>query len=673
MSVQQEVQELRSFLEHHNHLYYVLDKPEISDLEYDLKFKRLQKLEADHPELLTLDSPTQRVGGKRLDSLPEAKHSTPMLSLGNALDSMEAKAFSEKTAAALGVDESKLEYFAEPKFDGLSNSLTYKAGVLVRAATRGDAVTGEDVTTQVRTIRSVPLRLKSPVDIEIRGEILMPIAQFDRINAELVAKGEQPMKNTRNAAAGSVRQLDPSITQKRGLDFYAYGVPVEHMHVTGASTQEELNTWLADQGFKVSPLSRKIVGYQGIDAHFKQMEIERPDLPYDIDGVVFKLNRFSDQQELGWTSTTPRWAMAYKFLPEEAVTKLLAIEVQVGRTGAITPVARLSPVYVGGVTVTNATLHNMDEVRRLNVSVNDMVVVKRSGDVIPAIAGVAKKAMLPGPRFVMPTTCPSCGTPTVQEGAVMRCPGGMRCTDQRKRLIEHFAGRKAMNIDGLGESTAELLVDLDLVKRPSDLFGLEVEQIQNIPGFALRSAQKLAAAIHGAKNPELHRFIFALGINDIGESSAKSLARHYPSLEALMEATEADLMRIDDMGPVSAGSVVKYFSDEDNVHEIHRLYALGVNPQATVLEVQENAAISGKKFVLTGSLEQMTREDAQALIESLGGSCAGSVSSKTDYVVAGPGAGSKLEKAQALGIPVLDEAAFMAMVNPSPSLRAPSF
>lgn len=659
------IQELRRQIRHHDRLYYVLDAPELLDALYDELFRKLQALEAAHPELVTPDSPTQRVGGQRLEKFAPVTHLKPMLSLDNAMNAEEAARFVLRCAADLGMDASALEYAAEPKYDGLSCSLVYEYGTLVRAATRGDGVTGEDVTAQVRTIRNVPLQLHDCLAerVEVRGEVMMTRADFAALNAQASAAGERAFANPRNAAAGSLRQLDPSITASRRLRFFAYGFG-ECSGFALPGTQSASLKKLQALGFQVSKEAILVRGLKGVQAHFESMAAKRMELPFDIDGVVYKLNDFALQTRLGWTARAPRWAVAYKFPPQEATTVLQGIDVQVGRTGVLTPVARLAPVLVGGVTVTNATLHNQDEVERLDVRIGDTVVVRRAGDVIPEIVQVVREHRPEGATpFKLPTHCPECGSPVVREPeqVAVRCSGGLACRAQRQQALVHFAHRRAMDIEGLGELVVQKLMDAGLIERPSSLYRLKASEIEKLPGFAKTSAEKLVKAIAATKGRDLSRFIFALGIPGVGETTAKDLARAFRTFTAFLSATEGQLLAVDGLGPVTTRAILKFLANAANREEALAL-AQYVAPAEVAQPVPGRSALAGKTFVLTGALS-VARDEAAGWIEAAGGKVTGSVSKKTFVVVAGEAAGSKLDKAKALGIEIWDEAQLRAALG----------
>lgn len=666
---------LRAELERHNHAYYVLDAPTIPDAEYDQLFRELQGLEAEYPELLTADSPTQRVGAAPLKEFPPRRHGVPMLSLNNAFDPEEVEAFDKRVRDGLETIAA-VDYAVEPKFDGLAISLTYENGLFTCGATRGDGLTGEEVTPNLRTLRGIPLRLQGegwPALIEVRGEVLMFKADFAELNARQRQRGDKEFANPRNAAAGSLRQLDSKITAGRPLSFFAYGVGAGADGLA-VRTHGELMDRLAVWGFPVAEERRVVQGACGLLGYFAEIGEKRPGLPYDIDGVVYKVNRLDWQAQLGFVSRAPRFAIAHKFPAEEALTEVLGIDVQVGRTGAITPVARLKPVFVGGVTVTNATLHNEDEVRRKDIRVGDTVIVRRAGDVIPEVVAIVPEKrptrdLFGGeplhPPFELPKNCPECGS-TVARGedeAIARCTGGLYCPAQRKQALWHFAARRAMDIEGLGDKIVDQLVDAGLVHSPADLYGLSVETLAGLERMGEKSAQNLVAAIDQSRQTTLARFIFALGIRNVGEATARDLAKHFGGLDALLAADTATLQTVPDVGPIVAASIVAFFNESHNREIIARLLAAGL--QWTEGEPADAGPklLAGKTLVLTGTLPTLKRDDAKAMIEAAGGKVAGSVSKKTDYVVAGEEAGSKLEKALELGVPVIDEAELLKLLE----------
>lgn len=661
--VAERVNQLRLEIDQHNQAYYVRDEPTISDAEYDSLLRELQTLEDQNPSLASEDSPTQRVGATPLAAFSAVSHAIPMLSLGNAFDDEEVVAFDKRVtdtlrqAGLLGTTQ-QVEYSCELKLDGLAINLRYEAGQLVQAATRGDGQTGEDVTANVRTIRSIPLRLASgaPDVLEVRGEVMMNHADFERLNEAQSQRQEKIFVNPRNAAAGSLRQLDSRITAQRPLRFLAYGwgeisgeLPANHADVL---------EWLATLGLPVNANEHACVhGAQGLMDFYRAVGSRRAQLPYDIDGVVYKVNALKAQRVLGFVARAPRYALAHKFPAEEATTTLLGIDLQVGRTGAITPVARLSPVFVGGVTVTNATLHNEDEIARKDVRIGDKVVVRRAGDVIPeVVAPVIAERPSTARRFQMVSACPVCGSAIEKpEGeAVARCTGGLVCAAQRKQSLIHAASRKALDIDGLGDKLIEQLVDRGRVKSLADLFTLSALELSTYDRMGTKSAQNVVQALQTARRPALERFIFALGIRHVGQTTAGDLARHFGTIEALMAADVDALLAVPDVGPVVAESIAHFFSEPHNREVVAALLTQGVQPQAPEVRPQQ-ASLSGQTFVLTGTLPNWTREQASEAILSAGGKVSGSVSRKTSYVVAGDDAGSKLKKAQELGVTILDE------------------
>jgi DNA ligase (NAD+) len=652
------IAELRTEIDNHNHRYYVLDDPTISDAEYDKMMVELRALEAEYPDLVTPDSPTQRVGAAPVAAFGVVQHKVPMLSLDNAFTDEDLQDFDRRVRERLGAD-GEIEYAAEPKLDGLAVTVVYRAGRLEVAATRGDGMKGEDVTANVKAINSVPMKLrgKPPAVLEVRGEVFMPVKGFERMNAQARERGEKVFVNPRNAAAGALRQLDPRITRTRPLDLFFYAVGL----VEGGAVpdrQTELVQALKDWGLRVCPESKKVTGLEGCRAYYQDIGKRRTQLPYQIDGVVYKVDKRADQVKLGFVSRAPRWALAHKFPADEATTIVKDVEFQVGRTGALTPVARLDPVFVSGVTVSNATLHNMDEVRRKDVRIGDTVVIRRAGDVIPEVMRVVIEQRPEGAREVqLPANCPVCNSEVVKaEGeAVARCTGGFTCRAQRQEALKHFAGRRAMDIEGLGDKIIEQLVDHERVKSPADLYSLTVEELAGLERMGEKSAAKLVAAIERSKDTTLPRFLFALGIRDVGEATALALAQHFGDLDKLQEASEDDVQRVPDIGPVVAKHVAAFFASKDHRKVIQRLREQGVKWPVVERPKVEDQPLHGLTFVLTGSLETMTREEAQEKLIALGAKASGSVSKKTSYVVAGADAGSKLKKAEELGVPVLDE------------------
>jgi DNA ligase (NAD+) len=654
---------LRSEIARHDHRYYVLDAPTIPDAEYDRLFQELQRLEAEHPELVSPDSPTRRVGGRPLERFEPVRHALPMRSIRTETDTgaSGALAFDARIRRELGLGESDapVEYAAELKFDGLAISLRYEHGLLVRAATRGDGEVGEDVTQNVRTVGQVPLRLRgaAPPVLEARGEIYMRRDAFEDYNRRALAAGEKVLVNPRNAAAGSIRQLDPALAARRPLSFFAYGVG----EVDGwapPETHGALLDALAGFGLPVCAERAVLHGGEALAAFHRRIGELRAGLPFAIDGVVYKVNSLALQQRLGFVTREPRWAVAHKYPAEEALTRVLGIEVQVGRTGALTPVARLEPVFVGGVTVTNATLHNEDEVRRKDVRIGDTVVVRRAGDVIPEVVGVVAERRSGDERaFEMPAACPVCGSAVVrgEDEAAARCSGGLFCPAQRKQALLHFASRRAIDIEGLGEKLVDQLVDNHIVRTPADLYKLGLAALADLERMAEKSAANLVEAIEKSKLTTLARFIFALGIRNVGETTAKDLAAHFGGLQALMAADEAALQTVADVGPVVARSIAQFFGEPHNREVIEQLVAAGVHWPETSARQTAVGALAGKSLVLTGTLPTLSREEASALIEAAGGRVSSAVSRKTHYVVAGAEAGSKLARAQELGVAVIDE------------------
>ena len=668
--VQSRVHALRQQIEHHNYQYYVLDTPAIADAEYDRLWRELQALEATHPELASADSPTQRVGAAPLAAFSQINHRQAMLSLNNAFDDAEVAAFDKRVREALGRAADEVEYAVEPKFDGLAISLTYEKGRLVCGATRGDGGTGEDVSANLRTIKSIPLQLDTDASLlEVRGEVLMYRRDFERMNEGQRTRGEKEYMNPRNAAAGSLRQLDSKITAKRRLNFFVYGVGATEGW-SPVDTQDEAMQRLAALRFPVSEERSVVRGLNGLLDYYQRMGERRAALPFDIDGVVYKVNRLVDQASLGFVSRAPRFAIAHKFPAEEALTTIQDIQVQVGRTGALTPVAHLAPVFVGGVTVVHATLHNQDEIDRKDVRIGDTVVVRRAGDVIPEVVTVVMdKRPLPEPaRFnilAQYPRCPVCDSHVVRlpDEAVARCTGGLFCAAQRREALLHFAARRALDIEGLGDKLVDQLVERGLVHTPADLYRLNLSTLASLDRMAEKSAANLIAAIEKSKVTTLARFIFALGIRTVGEATAKDLSRHFGTLDSLMTADEQNLLQVRDVGPIVAQAIIQFFAEPHNLEVIKSLRAAGVHwPE--VIRVQQSAGmLSGKSFVLTGTLPTLKREEAKEKIEAVGGKVVGSVSKKTDFVVAGLEAGSKLVNAQALGLIILDEAELLALLE----------
>ncbi len=653
---------LRQQLNDHNYRYHSLDQPVISDAEYDSLMRELEQLEQLFPQFASADSPTQRVGAAPLGEFAEVRHQHPMLSLANAFSEEEIRAFHQRVLRGLEVEH--VTYVAEPKLDGVAISLRYLEGRLEQAATRGDGSTGEDVTANVRTIRAIPLQLRGsdwPAELEVRGEIYMPLSGFHAYNEKIREQGGKELVNPRNAAAGSLRQLDSRLTAQRPLAFYAYsvatqqGLPASHFEAL-----QQLRDW----GFPVNPEISRVEDDEGCIRYYNSMAEKRPDLAYDIDGVVFKVEQRAQQETLGFVSRAPRWAIAQKFPAEEAITRLDGIDIQVGRTGALTPVARLEPVFVGGVTVTNATLHNLDEIRRKDVRAGDWVVVRRAGDVIPEVARVViERRSEDLPEFHLPDECPVCGSAVerAEDEAVARCTGGLFCPAQRKQSIMHFASRRALNIEGMGEKLVEQLVESGLVHSVADLYALKMEDLSALERMGEKSAANVLAEIERSKTPSLGRLLFALGIREVGEVTAHSLARHFGSLQALAAASEEDLLAVADVGPVVAQHVHAFFQEEHNRDVLDALQRIGVEPTAPEVNAADQP-LAGETWVLTGSLS-VPRARAKNLLESLGAKVTGSVSAKTTALLAGAEAGSKLTKAEKLGVQIVSEDAFRELLQ----------
>ena len=667
MSLQQQIDTLRQDLRRYEYEYHVLDNPTIPDAEYDRLFHQLKALEAAHPELITADSPTQRVGAKPLSGFAQIRHEIPMLSLDNAFSDEEFYAFVKRIEDRLIRLPEPLTFCCEPKLDGLAVSILYVNGVLTQAATRGDGTTGEDITANIRTIRNIPLQLlmdNPPARLEVRGEVFMPHAGFERLNQQALKKGEKTFANPRNAAAGSLRQLDPKITSKRPLVLNAYGIGIAE-GVDLPNTHYDRLQWLKSIGIPVNPEIRLCNGTDEVLGFYRDIQNKRSSLGYDIDGTVLKINDIALQEKLGFISKAPRWAIAYKFPAQEELTRLNDVEFQVGRTGAITPVAKLEPVFVAGVTVSNATLHNGDEIERLDIAIGDTVVIRRAGDVIPQIIGVLHERRPADARpIIFPKTCPVCDSAIVRiEGeAVARCTGGLFCAAQRKEALKHFVSRKAMDIDGVGGKLIEQLVDRELVHTPADLFKLDLTTLTRLERMGAKSAENALASLEKAKNTTLARFIFALGIREVGEATALNLANHFKTLEALQNADLEALQQVPDVGEVVANRILAFWHEPHNVAVVNDLIAQGVHWETVeTKEVTENR-FKGKTVVLTGTLTQMGRNEAKALLQDMGAKVSGSVSAKTDFVIAGDAAGSKLTKAQELGVTVLTEEEFLAQI-----------
>ena len=661
MSPEQQIAQLRRQLEQYNYQYYVLDAPSVPDAEYDRLYRELQQLEQQHPELITADSPTQRVGGAPLAKFSQVSHQVPMLSLDNAFDDSDFLSFVKRMQDRLDF-AGDFSFCAEPKLDGLAVSIRYEHGVLVQAATRGDGSTGEDITANIRTIRAIPLRLSGEVPpvLEVRGEVFMPLSGFERLNNDAKARGEKVFANPRNAAAGSLRQLDPAVTAKRPLMFYAYAVGQldDPQTLLNNRCHYQRLQQLKDWGLPVCPEIRLVEGTAAALSYYQQILAKRAALPYEIDGVVIKVSNLAQQQALGFVARAPRWAIAFKFPAQEMLTTLLDVDFQVGRTGAITPVARLEPVNVGGVMVSNATLHNQDEINRLGVQIGDKVIVRRAGDVIPQIVAVVTEQRPAQTKpVIFPEACPVCGSAVerVSGEAVARCSGGLYCAAQLKESLKHFVSRKALDIEGLGDKLVEQLVEQQLVKTPDAIFDLDMPSLVGLERMGEKSALKLLNAIKAAKSTTLPRFIYALGIREVGEATALNLANHFASLDALMAASIEQLLAVSDVGTVVAEHLYHFFREPHNQQVVNALLAQGLHWPAIALQQVTEQPLSGQTIVLTGTLSSMGRDEAKALLQRLGAKVSGSVSAKTHAVIAGENAGSKLAKASELQVPVWDE------------------
>ncbi|MFK5915759.1 MAG: NAD-dependent DNA ligase LigA [Woeseiaceae bacterium] len=655
---QTRVDELREEINAHNHAYYVLDAPEIPDSEYDRLLRELTTLENENPELITDESPTQRVGATPLVAFSEVKHEVPMLSLGNAFTNEDMDDFDRRVKDAVEADS--IFYAAEPKLDGLAISLLYKDGLLVRAATRGDGRTGEDVTLNIRTIEAIPLKLigkNHPATLEVRGEVVMPKKGFEKLNQQQLAKNEKPFVNPRNAAAGSLRQLDPKITATRPLSFYSYGIGL----IDGLDLPDkhsDMMNLLKSWGLRINPESKVVKGADGCKQYYENLSAKRNDLPDEIDGIVYKVDDKNFQDIMGFVARAPRWAIARKFPAQEEMTTLQAIDIQVGRTGALTPVARLESVFVGGVTVSNATLHNQDEIDRLDIRVGDHVIVRRAGDVIPQIVSVVTSKRQGKPRrYRIPSTCPVCGSEAdkLEDEAVTYCTGGLFCEAQQKEAIKHFASRRAMNVDGLGDKLVEQLVDEGLIKTIADLYLLEVDKLVTLERMAEKSAKNLVASLSKSKDTELAKFVFALGIHSVGETTAQTLAHHFSTLDNIMSADSETLLAVPDVGPIVAKNIITFFKQPHNKEVIEQLLTVGIKWPKLKKKSLDEQPLLGQTFVVTGTLETMGRNDAKAALQNLGAKVSGSVSKKTDVVVVGENPGSKATKARDLGVKVVDE------------------
>ena len=666
--IKQRAEHLRVQLEAHNRRYYAYDDPSVDDAEYDRLFAELQGLEQRHPSLWRLDSPTQRVGTAPLESFESVTHERPMLSLSNVFDAAGLADFDRRVAERLEREGREIEYIGEPKLDGLAVSIRYQDGVFIRAATRGDGFQGEDISANLRTIRCLPLKLHGtdiPEVLEVRGEVYFPLAGFDQLNQAARAAGEKCYVNPRNAAAGSLRQLDSRVTASRPLALYCYGVGL----VQGGAmpdTQVALLERLRDYGLPVNDQCARLTGVPACLAYYQRLAELRRRLPYEIDGIVYKVNHFDWQRELGQVARSPRWAVAYKFPAEERSTQLRAVEFQVGRTGAITPVARLVPVQVGGVTVSNATLHNMDEVRRKDIHIGDTVIVRRAGDVIPEIVRVIAAERSGEPTVPeLPQHCPACGGGIVQaEGEItFRCAAGLACPAQRKEAILHFASRRALDIEGLGVKLVEQLVDAGHLETIDQLYTLEVASLIALPRMAERSAQNLLAALQASKQTTLARFLYALGIRDVGEATAAALADHFADLQAIRSADREQLERIPDIGPTVAQRILAFFTEAQNIIVIEALLAAGVHWPVPLTQAPQNDRLAGQRYVITGTLQSMTREQAKVALQQLGGKVSSAISKKTSALITGAEPGGKLAKAQELGVEIMDEASFLTLIG----------
>ncbi|MEJ6121724.1 NAD-dependent DNA ligase LigA [Vibrio sp. 2-Bac 85] len=665
-TVEQQIQQLSELLGEYNYQYYVQDAPSVPDAEYDRVFQALQKLEIENPDLVSINSPTQKVGGAALSKFEQVTHQLPMLSLDNVFDSDSLNDFMQRVMEKSPLAETA--FCIEPKLDGLAASIIYENGVLVQAATRGDGLTGENVTENVKTITNLPLKLRGeniPEVLEVRGEVFMLKAGFDKLNKGLIAAGEKPFVNPRNAAAGSLRQLDSKIAAARPLAFYCYAVGVFEGELANSQYQriEQLKAW----GLPVSSEVKRVIGKDACHDFYDKIAQKRPSLTYEIDGVVYKVDDIALQQKMGFVARAPRWATAYKFPAEEAVTVVENVEFQVGRTGAITPVAKLKPVFVGGVTVSNATLHNKDEIQRLGILIGDVVVVRRAGDVIPQVARVVldQRNSELTQEIIFPEACPVCGSDVerIEGEAVTRCTGGLFCEAQRKQAIKHFASRKALDIDGLGDKLVELLVDHNMIKDPSQLFSLTAQQLASLPRMGETSAKKLVNSLQLSKKTTLARFLYSLGIREVGEATAANLANHYKTLPAIIAAGIESLKSVSDVGEIVAKHLYYFFREEHNLTVVEQLLAAGVHwPKIQEVD-QSELSLLDKTFVITGSFDAISRNDIKAALQALGAKVAGSVSKKTNTLVAGSAAGSKLTKATELGIEILDEAAILTLLG----------
>ena len=663
--IQREINDLRAQINEHNYQYYVLDQPTISDAEFDRLFKRLKKLEAEYPELITSDSPTQRVGGEPLKLFKQIHHDVPMLSLENAFNDEQIYAFDQRNHDRLKIDD-QIEYCCEPKLDGVAVSVRYQDGVLIQAATRGDGMVGEDVTTNVQTIRMIPLKLRGknhPKIMDVRAEIILPKAGFNALNAEALKKGERLLANPRNAAAGSLRQLNPKITASRPLQIYFYNVGLISGRIL-PDKHSEILQMLSSWGLRINPLIKVVMGVPGCLNFYADMMTKRVTLPYEIDGVVYKVNSKTQQNKLGFMTRAPRWAIAHKFPAEEVLTTIEAVEFQVGRTGALTPVARLKPVQVSGVTVSNATLHNMDEIKRKQICIGDTVIVRRAGDVIPEVYSVVlEKRPHHVKQIHLPKSCPVCHSKVEQleDEAVAKCSAGLFCPAQRKEAIRHFASRHAMDIEGLGDRLVHQLVETKLIETPADLYQLQLSQLESLQRMGKKSAENLLAQIEKSKKTTFARFLYALGIREVGEATAKLLAQSFKTMGRLQQASELELQSVTDIGPVVAEHIFTFFQEPHNCHVIERLIQAGIHWEK--IKAEKNQPLSGKTFVITGTLEKISRDKAKDLLEQLGAKVSGSVSNKTYRVIVGDLPGSKLDKAKTLRVKTMSEKEFYQLLN----------
>lgn len=669
-SIAEKIADLRDKIRLYDQHYYGLDDPLVPDAEYDRCMRQLEQLEQANPDLITLDSPTQRVGAATATELQSIEHIQPMLSLANVFSEEDLSNFLQRMSDKLHISVSELKFTCEPKLDGLAVNLCYEKGILTHAATRGDGQVGEEITNNIRTIAAIPLRLVTshpPKIIEIRGEVYMPKVGFHALNAKMLAKGDKQFANPRNAAAGSLRQLNPNITAQRPLSFYCYGIGAYEAREPLPDSHFELLKLLRSWGQRVSMENQEVYGLQGCLDYFAKLGAKRDTLAYEIDGVVYKLDDIAAQQELGFVSRAPRFACAHKFPALEEMTQLLAVDFQVGRTGALTPVARLQPVQVGGVMVSNATLHNMDEIERKDIRIGDMVVIRRAGDVIPELVSVVLAQRPEDAQTIqLPKHCPVCGAEVLRDpdAAAAYCSGGLYCPAQVKRSIVHFAARKAMNIDGLGKAVVDLLIDHHYIHNVADLYHLKAKELALLPRMGELSADNLLRALDQSKQTTFARFMYALGIQQIGEASARTLAQHYPNIRALQTASFDDLLTLPDIGPVAANAILQFFSQPHNIQVVERLLAAGIHwPEKKPVEISTKHPFYNKKIVLTGTLAQLSREEAKERLLAVGAQVVGSVSAKTDWVIVGQDAGSKLDKAQELGVPILTETEFLDLLG----------